>query len=287
MLELVHSSQAQPPWSNRRDGAEYLRAQAEVQSTCSRLNFPAPYVFAAKAGSLVSSQEDWSALLTQHLDGLRPELSLDYFLRVGMLLGQLHTQVVPSSNDRSFPNSWWYPLEDATKRLLFILPDLPHIPVPWQTFAGECQQTLEASHVLKSLPVALIHGDIYPGNVIAQDHGQLAFIDWEMAGWGPALLDLASLLNDAYSTDEGTQRAEGQWIEAAIMGYQRFRKLTSEEKEHLLAAVRFSVASLGAIKLHIARQRGWDEAWEVNLRREQERLAFSREIAAAVQSYLL
>jgi thiamine kinase-like enzyme len=46
--------------------------------------------------------------------------------------------------------------------------------------------------LLGRLPVTLIHGEFYPANVLVAD-GKIVPIDWEMAGVGPGLLDLAAL----------------------------------------------------------------------------------------------
>lgn len=45
---------------------------------------------------------------------------------------------------------------------------------------------------LASLPVTLLHGELYPSNVIVLDDG-VAAVDWEMAAVGPGVIDLAAL----------------------------------------------------------------------------------------------
>lgn len=49
---------------------------------------------------------------------------------------------------------------------------------------------------LASVPPTFVHGELYPSNVLVDDSGpgvRPSAIDWEMAGVGPALLDLAAL----------------------------------------------------------------------------------------------
>jgi aminoglycoside phosphotransferase (APT) family kinase protein len=49
---------------------------------------------------------------------------------------------------------------------------------------------------LTAWPHALVHGEFYPSNVLVERRGnamRLRVIDWEMAGVGPGLLDLAAL----------------------------------------------------------------------------------------------
>lgn len=50
---------------------------------------------------------------------------------------------------------------------------------------------------LGSIETSLIHGELYPSNVLVRTNdpagGEPVFVDWEMAGTGPVLLDLAAL----------------------------------------------------------------------------------------------
>lgn len=51
-------------------------------------------------------------------------------------------------------------------------------------------------------PVTLMHGDFYPSNVLVEGRGHEALIrpvDWEMAGIGPGILDLAALTSGAWN----------------------------------------------------------------------------------------
>ena len=56
---------------------------------------------------------------------------------------------------------------------------------------------------LDALPVTLIHGDLYPSNVLISEDGlQVCAVDWEMAAVGPGLVDLAALTSGGWSDDE-------------------------------------------------------------------------------------
>ena len=56
---------------------------------------------------------------------------------------------------------------------------------------------------LASLPLTLIHGEFYASNVMvrAADR-EICPLDWELAGWGPGLIDLAALGSGAWSDDQ-------------------------------------------------------------------------------------
>jgi aminoglycoside phosphotransferase (APT) family kinase protein len=46
---------------------------------------------------------------------------------------------------------------------------------------------------LAALPQTLIHGELYPSNVLVGG-ARVAVVDWETAGLGPGILDLAALV---------------------------------------------------------------------------------------------
>lgn len=58
---------------------------------------------------------------------------------------------------------------------------------------------------LSEWPVSLVHGEFYPSNVLVQQgHGgaRVRPVDWELAGVGPGLLDLAALTAGEWNDDQ-------------------------------------------------------------------------------------
>jgi thiamine kinase-like enzyme len=47
----------------------------------------------------------------------------------------------------------------------------------------------------------LVHGDFYPSNIIVAGD-RIAVVDWELAGTGPAVLDLAALAAGGWSSEQ-------------------------------------------------------------------------------------
>jgi aminoglycoside phosphotransferase len=92
----------------------------------------------------------------------------------------------------------------------------------------------------------VIHGEFYASNVLVDDPdepGRVAPVDWEMAGVGPPLLDLAALISGGWS--EGDRAA----IAAA------YREAASGDDTDF-------EGRLDACRLHIALQwLGWSEDW--------------------------
>lgn len=77
----------------------------------------------------------------------------------------------------------------------------------------------ESISLLDSLPATFLHGEIYPSNVLvesdvaaplAAEGGDAAIrpLDWEMAGVGPAALDVAALVAGRWSAAERDAIAE-------------------------------------------------------------------------------
>ena len=68
---------------------------------------------------------------------------------------------------------------------------------------------------LLALPVGFIHGEMYASNVLVdQRSSRICPVDWEMAGVGPLLLDLAALSSGAWTDDERREIAAAYWRRA-------------------------------------------------------------------------
>lgn len=53
------------------------------------------------------------------------------------------------------------------------------------------------------LPATFIHGEFYPSNILIQEQeGRICPVDWEMAGLGPGLMDLAALTAGRWSDEQ-------------------------------------------------------------------------------------
>jgi len=103
---------------------------------------------------------------------------------------------------------------------------------------------------LSQMPVCFVHGEFYPSNVLVADTSdgpRICPVDWEMAGVGPALLDLAALT--AGWDDEAAGRL--------VAGYRQVRGKGSSrnaETDFLLL--------LRCCRLYLAVQWiGWSQRW--------------------------
>ncbi|HEX6961319.1 MAG TPA: phosphotransferase [Lacipirellula sp.] len=73
----------------------------------------------------------------------------------------------------------------------------------------EIKRLLERSRMAADLasgaPAEVIHGEFYPSNILIEDRCEgprVCVIDWETAGMGPALLDLAALMAGNWSVEQ-------------------------------------------------------------------------------------
>jgi hypothetical protein len=105
---------------------------------------------------------------------------------------------------------------------------------------------------LVALPVTLIHGEFYASNILAQtaaDTVRVCPVDWEMAGMGPGLLDLAALI-------------AGSWTEAQkeALAYAYFDASVNAGMSAFTPDI-FRTALL-CCRLHLAIQwLGWSPGW--------------------------
>jgi hypothetical protein len=71
-----------------------------------------------------------------------------------------------------------------------------------QKLAGVHQRVVER---LLTLPASLIHGEYYASNILQRrSHPGICPIDWEMAAFGPSLIDLAALVGGNWTDENRT-----------------------------------------------------------------------------------
>jgi Phosphotransferase enzyme family len=108
----------------------------------------------------------------------------------------------------------------------------------------------EVISALEAMPRTLVHGELYPSNVLVAPGEcpvRVCPVDWEMAGIGPGMLDLAALVG-------GWSHAERDRLVRAYL----------EGLAHGDPVLRVELpdAGLGACRLHLALQwLGWSTDW--------------------------
>jgi aminoglycoside phosphotransferase (APT) family kinase protein len=108
---------------------------------------------------------------------------------------------------------------------------------------------------LAALPPTLVHGELYPANLLVAER-RVAAVDWEMAAAGPGVIDLAALVTGW----EGGARSA---IVAAYGGTDDLDLVAAE----LVLAIQWL---------------GWSEAWEAPPSQRRDWLAEARAAARAL-----
>jgi aminoglycoside phosphotransferase (APT) family kinase protein len=105
---------------------------------------------------------------------------------------------------------------------------------------------------LVSLPSSFLHGEFYASNVLARAEGagwRICPVDWEMAAFGPGLVDLAALTT-GWWTD-----AQREALALAYYAEWNARGGTRQARAEFLSALR-------CCRLHLALQwLGWSPGW--------------------------
>jgi Ser/Thr protein kinase RdoA (MazF antagonist) len=107
---------------------------------------------------------------------------------------------------------------------------------------------------LQAVPATVIHGDMYPSNVLVRYDGtskqaEIIFIDWELVGLGPAVLDVAALTAGSWPAET---------VDALTHGYFE----TASALDDSFADWETWCADLDAARLHLCVQwLGWAPGW--------------------------
>jgi len=151
-------------------------------------------------------------------------------------------------------------------------------PAQWQELLAAFCATLSTLQHSKDLPQGVIHADCWIGNAIRTGKGGLVLIDWEFAGAGPLILDLAGLLSNGH-LDLPAAQPSRERVSAMMRGYGRYRKVATVELTVLEAAIQFGAAFRAAMHGATLLSSGWNDMIERRLKREHDRYSESTGIA--------
>ncbi len=222
----------------------YERVLADTKALLflKRVNFPAPVLRLTRTGNPVFlwQPESW-AYAHEFIDGEPPEMDLETLQELATLLGRLHTL---ANSREEYPSqvNWLHELPGAIRRA-----ESATTNPEWGAMATEIATSLKELPDLSHLPEGLIHTDVHEGNLLRTADGRLYMLDWEDAGLGEMIFDLALVLGwncvwpAAKDLDERVIRYDfdEEWTCTFLETYQRIRPLTEAEARYLGAAIRF------------------------------------------------
>lgn len=186
MEDAWHARRGSPPDPLRELRAYELLARAELDTP-------------ALLGSVQRGQRTW--LFLERVRGARLDQVGDpaAWRAVAAWLAGAHVQLTAIAEDPAWPPAWRPPdvaalaadAHGARRRRIAALAG------PFTAAQAQLART----------PPAVIHGELYPANVLIDDDERVRVLDWETIARGPALLDLAALTAGRWD-DPGEPLAE-------------------------------------------------------------------------------
>lgn len=159
----------------------------------------------------VAQERGHDLLVLERVDGIPLWQIGDFseWLNVARWLGQFHSSMMRASNHR--PDS--LPLVEYDESLYRLWPQRAMknlIAAGKLAIAHQVERILsrygEVVSLLTNLPRTIIHGEFHASNVLLRGAdattGRVCALDWEMAGTGPGLMDLADLSSGKWSESQ-------------------------------------------------------------------------------------
>jgi Ser/Thr protein kinase RdoA (MazF antagonist) len=203
-----------------------------------RQGYPAPRVRLTRNGAAVGSVGEWHMLMLTYVEGERATLDPDTLRVQARVTAQLHS-LPPAANLR---DSRWQ-LDTVVDHVSQHLTEAQgRSPVEVHAMNEAMLSSLDSLKARVGLPVCLIHGDCWYMNAV-RNHGQVTLIDWDQAGKGPAVLDLAYLLlTSHYDLTRPLEVTPSQSLISAIVhGYSSRRQMTDQERAALFDVIRLVI----------------------------------------------
>ncbi len=279
--------------------------------------YPAPRVVPVRTGEPVGVAGAWLTLATTFVRGRA--LAGGQLALLGAALGRLHALAVPLAAPGTAPApgrgagtgrgagvqpdaepgpglASWHPAAAIPAALGRLDAVAALLPGEWRPLHERFRATLLAvQRAADYLPIALVHGDAWPGNVVVAADGEAALIDWENGGLGLPVLDLGHCLLESH-LDSGLPAGQpAAWriqpdpgrIAAVLDGYTSRRRLHDSEREILPEGIRFASAYVGAIHFERALIDGVHGAtMDARLGRLRNRIAVSQAVADLAARHL-
>ena len=271
---------------------DWLLGRAATLDWLAAQGYPAPRAVATRTGDLVGVAGAWLTWATSYIPGraLPPGGGRSGLL--GAALGRLHA-LGPAAG---VGLASWHPAAAVPAALGRLDAVAPMLPGEWRPLHAQFRQTLLAVRdACAGLPVAVVHGDAWPGNLVLTPSGEAVLIGWENGGLGLPVLDLGYCLLACHLDPALPRDSPEAWriepdpgrIAAVLDGYARWRRLDDAERAALAEGIRFAAAYVGAIHFEQALIGGvHGPAMDARLGRLRNRIAVSQAVADLAASHL-
>ncbi len=178
------------------------------------------------------------------IPGENPFMDLPTLTELGHLLGRMHN-LASTPDQYPVEVGWLDELPDALLKAEAATKD-----EEWGKKAAEVAENLRGLPDLSQLPLGLIHTDVHEGNLLRTPDGRLVMLDWEDAGLGQAIFDVALVLgwNCVWQSTTGLFKKNGppelydfdeEYCRTLLGAYQAERPLSELEMQLLGPSIRF------------------------------------------------
>ena len=242
-----------------------VKSEEEVQLELDLLLFlrkhgiPCPRPVTDKHGRYLRSYQEKAVSIYRNIAGKafsEQTLTSTHLEKIGQALAQLH--LVGQKYDKSIPNRFSFERLQALYHDLrgSIAGHLKHIP-----HVLDDEIAYQEEYREEKLPKGIIHGDLFPDNVLFRGGKVTGVLDFEAACSGKFIYDLATVVNamcyhqDHYHIDR---------FDALLHGYQSERTLTLAEWDAFPNELRFSAFRFTLTRLRDFFFRHMDEKVRVN-----------------------
>ena len=219
-------------WNEQHeDRVEYLLG---ITTYLSELGIPTPKPISFNNNEYLIMKNNLPWTILPFIDG--EWLGNDYqsLFTLGQIQANMHLAVPPKNLECDF--SMGITLFDK----LFKIADERNC---WDDFLLTLKTSRSIYEKLDKLPKGIIHGDLFPDNVIRQNDGNLFLLDFEEVCNDILAFDLAMTFV-GFGWEEG-EPINDRWV-AILEGYQSVRKLTKEELDALPDLHKLATLSIAA-----------------------------------------
>jgi Ser/Thr protein kinase RdoA (MazF antagonist) len=212
------------------------RAYADVLGDAAILQALAPSRFPAERcahDEPVSLLDGHGVLVTDFVEGTRPERGGRIFAVLGTMLGALHAR----SGESFREGGGWHhltpqggPRQEIDGAIQLLEQRAPQLGGIDAAMVDRLIEELDGTVDCADLPLSFVHPDFVPANAISTPDGETVIVDWAGSGRGPRLWSLAFLL---YATG-----GHPKLIELVVTRYRKRIELEPEELDTIADAIR-------------------------------------------------
>ncbi len=214
--------------------------EVKILTDLKKINFPAAYLIPKDDGSYISDSKQGKVLIYEFKKGSEPELNHQTAGEIAKCAATLN----------SFKDYEKYPRKNIIHLdyCFELIKEFKNASFQYhEVYAYFEEQTRYLLNpVSETLPVGLIHGDLFPDNTIFKDNRLVAVIDFEEVCVDSLLMEIGMCINGFCFIDN---KLDIELMETFLFEYDQVRKITEKELELLYYYIQW--AAHGMISWHL------------------------------------